>query len=238
MMRDIYTSKLEKEKSPSTPRWGKQRSPSTSSWEPAESNKKPHVKGLSRYTQDEWVTGGVRNTGKSKGPPPPLTFKEGKSQTMMGRNTVVHPSQGYKKLDQTTDEGKGMKEREQKRNEVVRSPPPPLRFVKWEIEKETGGPGMNLMPPPPLRFVNPSMGPERAQQGNSRTLLSPTREVGEESIGKKGNKGVGTRPNGGTDSIGGMERENSNYRMENSENDSRNNKNKLRRVGRGRQKYN
>ena len=85
MMKDIYTSRSERERSPSTPRWGEQRSPSTPRWVPAEANKKPQVKVLSRNTQEEWVTVGVKYTGKSNGPPPPLTFKEGKSQTMMGR---------------------------------------------------------------------------------------------------------------------------------------------------------
>ena len=125
-MKDIYTSKSERERSPSTPRWGKQRSPSTPRWVPAEANKRPQVKVLGRNAQEEWITVGVKYTGKSNGPPPPLTFKEGKPQTMVGRNTAVHPSQGCKKLNRTTNEGKGMKEREQKRNEVVRSPPPPL----------------------------------------------------------------------------------------------------------------
>ena len=237
-MKDIYTSKSERERSPSTPRWGKQRSPSTPRWVPAEANKRPQVKVLGRNAQEEWITVGVKYTGKSNGPPPPLTFKEGNLQTMVGRNTAVHPSQGCKKLNRTTNEGKGMKEREQKRNEVVRSPPPPLRFVNWEIEKETGGPEKNLMPPPPLRFVNPSIRLERAQQGNSRMPLPPTREIGEESMGVEGNVGVKTGPNGRMDSVGRVEMENSNHRMENLEKDTRNNKNKQKRVGRGRQKYN
>ena len=237
-MKDMYTPRSERERSPSTPRWGEQRSPSTPRWVPVEASKRPQLKVLSRNTQEEWVNVGVKYTGKSNGPPPPLIFKEGKSQTMVGKNTAAHPSQGYKKLNHTLDEGKRMKEREQKRNEVVKSPPPPLRFVNWEIEKEIGGPGTNLMPPPPLRFVNPSTRFEKVQQGNNRTPLSPTREIGEDPSGEGGNEGVRIRLSGGMDPIGRVEMESSNHRMENLEKDTRGNKNKPRRVGRGRQKYN
>ena len=178
MMKDTYTSRSKKERSPSTPRWGEQRSPSTPRWgeqifKTAEPSKRPQLKVLSRNTQEEWVNVGVKYTGKRNGPPPPLSFIEWKSQQTIGKKEDVQLSQGCKILNNTVDKGKRMKEREQKRNEVVKSPPPPLRFVKWEIEKETGGPGTNLMPPPPLGFVNPPIKGKKVQLENNRTPLSP-----------------------------------------------------------------
>ena len=142
------------------------------------------------------------------------------------------------KVNWPLDERKRLKEKEQERNVVVKSPPPPLRFVNWEIKKETGGPGTNLLPPPPLRFVNPSIRSEKVLPENNRTPLSPTREISEDRNGDGGNEEVRIRFPGRAETSDRVGRERNNQIMENSEKGTKGNKNKSRRAGRGRQKYN